>query len=96
MGLFATLGVFAYLDDVLVLCVSAELCSKVVLAVQFALFDSQLVILEKSCIVPVQVFTWVGKMFDLRNRSVSNIPGSWAGCWQWCFGFILGFVFEAS
>ena len=71
---------FVYLDDVLMLGARREEVEELARFFASSLSDLSLVVSVKSVLCPTQCIKWLGKEFDLRGRSVSNLPSTLERC----------------
>jgi hypothetical protein len=70
--LTASVHIFHYYDDILVLCDSAPTCAWVTGLLTEHLRSLSLIISPKSCLVPQQDVLWLGKHIRLVDQCISN------------------------
>ncbi|EPS57343.1 hypothetical protein M569_17475 [Genlisea aurea] len=72
VGSDGVLGVFVYLDDVMVLSPSKRVCGEILQLLSKGLQSAGLLVSPKSVLLPSQRLKWLGKVFDLVEGSVAN------------------------
>ena len=70
--LFHSLFLFIYLDDILIICTTQQMCLHFTTSLSDHLQSRGLVISPKSETTPCQSLTWLGKHLDLQHGSISN------------------------
>ena len=71
-SLDTSLWIFHYYDDILILSTQSSLAQQCTQAIVNHLQHQHLLISPKSLLIPTQNITWLGKLFDLRERLISN------------------------
>ena len=70
--LTASVHIFHYYDDVLILCESASICAWVTTLLTNHFQSLGLIVSPKSCLQPKQEIIWLGKQINLLQRCISN------------------------